>query len=115
MIRLVDRYLPQPKILNPYPKDRFAPDSRSSRADSVKVIESLDSGIVRVLDPLAMPDVADDTLVIFFCDHGGMGLSRNSSLSHGFNGTKHRFAQLPLKRFISFTDVVITAIDTVRD
>lgn len=57
---------------------------RSTRSDYIKVVESLDAGIGRVLESLSGAGLLETTMVIFTCDHGGTGVSRNSPLSNGF-------------------------------
>jgi len=42
------------------------------------MIEQLDTGIGRVLDTLVSEGIADDTLVVFTSDHGGLATAEGS-------------------------------------
>jgi arylsulfatase A-like enzyme len=57
---------------------------RGTREDYVAVVESLDTGIGRVLASIEKKGVRDNPLVIFTYDHGGRELARNAPLFHGF-------------------------------
>jgi len=58
--------------------------NEASRADYVAMVESMDSGIGRVLDMLDEKGLAENTLVLFTYDHGGRHLVRSDPLFHGF-------------------------------
>ena len=52
--------------------------NKGDRATYVKMVESLDAGIGRVLAQLDTMGASDNTLVIFLSDNGGYNLSRNA-------------------------------------
>ncbi|ADV64235.1 sulfatase [Isosphaera pallida ATCC 43644] len=53
-----------------------------TRADYVKMVESIDAGVGRILDALEAGGMADHTLVIFTNDNGGERLSDNGPFFH---------------------------------
>jgi arylsulfatase A-like enzyme len=57
---------------------------RTTLRDYLDTIEALDGGIGRILDALDETRIAQDTIVIFTCDHGGTGPVRHTPLSQGF-------------------------------
>ena len=57
---------------------------RTTLRDYLDTIEALDAGIGRILDALDRTGVAQNTIVIFTCDHGGTGPVRHTPLSQGF-------------------------------
>ena len=65
----------------PVPMDLW---HRTTLRDYLDTIEALDAGIGRILDALDRTRVAQNTIVIFTCDHGGMGPVRHTPLSQGF-------------------------------
>ena len=56
----------------------------ASRDDYVKMVESMDEGIGKVLDSLDTLDLRENTLVIYLYDHGGRHLVNSAPLFHGF-------------------------------
>lgn len=63
-------------------KDNYEPE-HGTRADYVKMVERMDSGIGQILDALDKSKQADNTLVIFTSDNGGERLSDNGPFFHG--------------------------------
>jgi arylsulfatase A-like enzyme len=61
-----------------FPADTNPP----SRQDYVEILQTADAGIGEILDALARPGLAENTLVIFISDNGGEWLSRNAPLFH---------------------------------
>lgn len=79
------------------PADIFASDSRpvpmdawekvgrpKIRQDYIETVEALDRAIGRILQTIDDLRIADDTIVVFTCDHGGAGPVRHAPLSHAF-------------------------------
>jgi arylsulfatase A-like enzyme len=60
----------------------YGPET-GTRADYVKMVEHLDTGIGKLLAELDRLNLTKDTLVIFFSDNGGERLSDNGPLFHG--------------------------------
>jgi arylsulfatase A-like enzyme len=56
----------------------------ATRDDYVKMVESMDDGIGKVLDTLDTLNLDDNTLVIYLYDHGGRHLVNSAPLFHGF-------------------------------
>ncbi len=69
-------------------KDEFAPEpprenrTTQSHATYAAMIESMDSAIGQVLDALEAQGIADNTLVIFTSDNGGLSTSEGSPTSN---------------------------------
>jgi arylsulfatase A-like enzyme len=57
---------------------------RATLRDYLDTIEVMDQGIGRILGALDTAKLAEDTIVVFTCDHGGMGLVRHGPFSEGF-------------------------------
>lgn len=56
----------------------------NARKDYIETVEALDDAVGRVLQAIDRLRIADNTIVVFTCDHGGMGPVRHAPLSHGF-------------------------------
>jgi arylsulfatase A-like enzyme len=56
----------------------------ATRDDYVRMVESMDEGIGKVLDTLDTLNLDDNTLVIYLYDHGGRHLVNSAPLFHGF-------------------------------
>ena len=73
---------PYPKKKNPANKNPYGASGRgkSARQTLAAMISSMDQGIGRILDALDRNGVADNTLVWFFSDNGGVGAGDNGPL-----------------------------------
>jgi arylsulfatase A-like enzyme len=69
---------------------------RTTRRDYIDTIEAMDAGIGRILAALDSTNTARDTIVVFTCDHGGMGPVRHSPLSQGFRTLGEGGIRVPL-------------------
>ena len=56
-------------------RDRAMRDGKSFNAQYAAMIESLDSGVGRIMDTLSKHDLADNTVVFFTSDNGGFAYS----------------------------------------
>jgi arylsulfatase A len=95
-------YLAYNTALPPYQPPGLAPEERgdrwetASRADYAAMIESMDTGIGRVLAALDERGLTDDTLVVFTTDHGGGTLARPAPHSQGFLTLREGGVRVPL-------------------
>jgi len=80
----------------PAPRDRWDGDGAYTRADYAGTVEALDAGIGRILDALDRNHIADETLVVFAYDHGGVEPARLAPLSGGFSQLLEGGIRVPL-------------------
>lgn len=80
----------------PAPRDRWDGDAAYNRADYVGTVEALDAGIGRILDALDRNHIANETLVVFTYDHGGVAPARFAPLSGRFSQLLEGGIRVPL-------------------
>lgn len=67
-----------------------------TRDDYVRTVEALDAGIGRILDALERRGIADETLVVFAYDHGGVAPARFAPLTGRFSQLLEGGIRVPL-------------------